>query len=1666
MATNSTPDGLEARELSLIGKVELRIALANSDTKLESLLQTYLAPLLLKLASESINVRNKVISICQHINKRIQAPSIKLPVAALLKQFKDQPAPLVRHFDLLYAQQGITRLPAGERVDLLPLLIDGISKDGESANGASIFNLILRLLPLLELSRQGAREDGGLRTKFLPHLEDAKFLSFWFEKVLLFTNAEYPPGISVSDKAFLKMEGKTDTWDSNAQGGLNLIKTKVAVAHFLSSGAFLDSERFLPALFASADSNSRLSNAGDDMLKHFEIATFMEDQIVVERLFELYFGNMDTLGPEGAPPVRPMLQTKILSYLSRSKSATAFIDKIIKLLDQVFTTGAHTNAAESTRVVSAQGLEATKLRGQIFSFISWVARMGVSSDLQTVAQKAVTGLREFIEAQGWPSPNITGQRLSPAELNLRSQAYSSIGLLVPKIGEAAIAEREVDLDLVRWLFTSLGSDSSGDEIFVSIEQAIGSVLNTLLQRMNVDLQKNLAPLLLHHMNTAPGEDDLTTGYKTVRSTRFAALRFANRCLPFKNIDARWIDILAVGGGQPERQEVVEEGRKGLDPYWHKMLNPSKSGTWDSSQSMHDQEDPQYAPPTFQDVIEYLFDGQETMVSGKFSGSFSLAFAPAVIFARNVLLWEAMSSSNMAIAFEPDWEARLDAGLTNKEESRSAVRNYLVTNEASVSHLLRASLIGLLWNDGQGLGQCGVHFIELCSLSSNALVSGLANHLNATRLSETILSNNSENRAVAAHAFGLLASHPDIDKEALHGLLDHLMKRVLLWREAVGQALNHTHGSILAMSYYLSRLSFRQQKVPEDLLVQFVGVLLDILVDSRDALLQASVQTAIGELSLASVFRPSILPDNNASRTAVEHLIRQAKKEKESAVSALGRFALVFRRSEVEGETSTSGDIVESLYDLHEVRRPEIQFAVGQALSVASVGWGSTSLVTAFDVDGRPPEQDVGRSSKVLADVVDKVLQDCRASKPTLKKASAIWLLSLVQCCGHFDAVQKRLRKCQAAFGDLLADRDEVVQETGSRGLSLVYEMGDKELKDDLVHDLVRSFTGTNANMGGTVTSETELFDAGALPTGEGRSVTTYKDIMSLASEVGDPSLVYRFMSLASNNAIWSSRAAFGRFGLSNVLSDSSVNGYLAQNPKLYPKLYRYRFDPNPNVQRSMNDIWNALVKDSNAVIDTCFNAIMDDLLKSILGKEWRVRQASCAAIADLVQGRQIEKYEKYLDSIWSVSFKVLDDIKETVRAAAMRLCKVLTNLLILSLEVGDADSKRSQTLLEHALPFLLSPAGLESSAQEVQAYSISTLLQIIKKSPSKGIRNFAPQIFEKLLGSLSSLEPQAVNYVHLNADKYGMTGQEIDNMRLSSMRVSPVMEAIERTVESLDEASMKPTSNKLEDVLRSAVGLPSKVGCSRVLVALSTRQNILFRPYADRFVQLLRKSVLDRNDTVSTSYSTALGYLMRLATDKQVLQTIEFSKSLYFSSDEQSHRTISGEILYSMSKLSSDRFTTFAQVLLPFVFVAKHDAEEQTKELFDKTWKDNVGGSRAVTLYLQEILELVSSHLDSPRWVVKHTSAVAVADIVSSFDGVIDVQRAESIWPVLERAMAGKTWEGKEVVLNAFVKFVERAKGLWLGRRAVSDEMKASKPLRQDHFFKPHNNHHGQMSGY
>jgi proteasome component ECM29 len=455
----------EERELALINKVEMRIALASSNDKLAGLLKTYLAPLLLKLASEHLSVRNKIISICQHVNTRVKDPTVQLPVAALLKQFKEQQNTLIRHFDLLYIHQGILRLTYREQADLVPVLIQGIAQDISSANknGANIFNLLLQALQHYQLPPKGSKEDEALRETLQMSGEDGQAISSWLGKLVLLLSirrpnaanaaAVPPPGLYEDDYQFLTVYGKPDVWDSSSEGGLHLSRTKIIALRFLATGAFIDDERFLPALFASADSNSVIVERGDDILKRAVANVDMSDTSLISRLYTLY------LGGSGSSAVTPSLQMKILSFLSRSAVSTTFPNQFKEIVIK----GLGVDGEGSAR-----GREASKLRTAIFTYANYFLRSAKQSDLDSVSKLLVNELTEFVGRQGWPAPEA-GQ-----DLELRRLAYELIGL-------SAKAGHIADLNLLDWFFRSLSEDASGRDTAVSIEEGLSSLIGNFAE---------------------------------------------------------------------------------------------------------------------------------------------------------------------------------------------------------------------------------------------------------------------------------------------------------------------------------------------------------------------------------------------------------------------------------------------------------------------------------------------------------------------------------------------------------------------------------------------------------------------------------------------------------------------------------------------------------------------------------------------------------------------------------------------------------------------------------------------------------------------------------------------------------------------------------------------------------------------------------------------------------------------------------------------------------------------------------------------------------------------------------------------------------------------------------------------------------------------------------
>ncbi|MBE3044975.1 hypothetical protein IMZ48_20935 [Candidatus Bathyarchaeota archaeon] len=441
---------------------------------------------------------------------------------------------------------------------------------------------------------------------------------------------------------------------------------------------------------------------------------------------------------------------------------------------------------------------------------------------------------------------------------------------------------------------------------------------------------------------------------------------------------------------------------------------------------------------------------------------------------------------------------------------------------------------------------------------------------------------------------------------------------------------------------------------------------------------------------------------------------------------------------------------------------------------------------------------------------------------------------------------------------------------------------------------------------------------------------------------------------------------------------------------------------------------------------------MEDLLKSALGREWRTREASCAAIGDLVQGRPFPMYEKYYSEMWGVAMKLMDDVKGSVRGAALKLCIGLSNTLLRLLEESSVGTS-VQAMLTEVIPFLLSPQGIDSSAEDVKLFATLTLINISKKG-GRNLRPFIPELVPQLLGLLSTIEPEQIGFYY---QRVGEGGRElIDRRRAAMVSQSPISEAIENCLRFADEETTAALAPNLEATIKSAVGMPTKIGCGRVLGTLFSAHGAEVRPLAAKFLQMMERQTLDDNDEVSRSYARAASYMMRVASSASKERFCSRFTDLYFNAEDEVRRRKVADVIVVLSETSADQFAALSGTLLPFAYFASHDVDEYTRAAFRRTWDSHAGTARSVAWHMEEIVGHVVRGLEAPRWSLQHAAAFTVAAGVraladASDSGQISDANLRVVWPVFERALALKTFTGKEKLLEALPVFVEKGESLW-----------------------------------
>ena len=463
-------------------------------------------------------------------------------------------------------------------------------------------------------------------------------------------------------------------------------------------------------------------------------------------------------------------------------------------------------------------------------------------------------------------------------------------------------------------------------------------------------------------------------------------------------------------------------------------------------------------------------------------------------------------------------------------------------------------------------------------------------------------------------------------------------------------------------------------------------------------------------------------------------------------------------------------------------------------------------------------------------------------------------------------------------------------------------------------------------------------------------------------------------------------------------------------------------DPNPRMQEAVKGIWQAVVDDPKTAVDSHFAAVMEELLGECGSRQWRARQSAASALAELLSGRRFVEVEPYLERAWTVSLRVVDDIKETVREVGKTLCRSVRGLTVRLCDAHHSSPEETRKTIAATLPLLLQ-TGLLSPVKEIQSLSMDVVMKVAKQAGSAEIRPHVPEMVKCLLEALSSMEDSRLNYIEQHAASVGLSAERLEHARLQNAKASPMGETLDALMAHVDEEVMKDLVPAVGSVLRSGVGLNTRAGAGRFIARLCLRRGSLVRPHAGKlFKALLGAAASDRSASVTAAMVSAVAAVARHAAEPRVHRLVEDLAEMYDDVDDddaEKRRALAAHLAVELSRNASDALRDHAARILPLAFVGRFDQHAGCTRRWEEVWEENASGaSSTVRLYLDEIVAACAARLTSAQYHVKRQGAAAMAEMAKVAPEVVAPKVPEML-ELLLGELPGRVWEGKDAVPKA-----------------------------------------------
>lgn len=1328
-----------------------------------------------------------------------------------------------------------------------------------------------------------------------------------------------------------------------------LLSRKLGILNVIEA-MLLPPERVYPLYIAAAsDSQEPIVKRGEELLKRRGAAANLDDSDLIKRLFMLFNGTVGVENTTDEAKVPPVNPALRVRLMSVFCHSIAAANSFPSTLQCIF--GCIYGGGTTSRLKQL-GME----------FTVWVFKHALIDQLKLMGPVILSAILKDLD--GSSTQNSTTR-------DTKIFAFQAIGLLASRMPHLFRDK----IDMAVRLFAALKSEDQS--LRLTIQEAVNS-LATAYKGSSLEVLNDLEALLLENSQVEQGE------------VRFCAVRWATSLFDLEHCPSRYICML---GAADTKLDIRETALDGLH-----LLKDQEKTSGSSSDLKY---------PPLGKMLDYICSQQ-----------------PKVLYSSELMEKELIFSSKTYIAMikflMKCFEA--DSGLYNSEgginEADSLVKLCLLLEHA-MAFEGSAELHGTA---SKALVEIGFLFPKLVASRFAERLSWLKSFLGHV---------DSDTRESASRLLGVACSA--ISTAAASTLISELVSSV-----SGKQTLRfeNQHGTLCALGYVTAECMKRTPTISEALFVTIVNHLVHV-IESESTALASVASEAVGHIGLRCPL-PALDRDSISAGILTVLYERLSKLLAGNDIKAIQKIVISLGHiSYKERSVAHLNSALELIFGLCRSKVEDVLFAAGEALSFI---WGGVPVTP--DLILKSNYSSLSQSSNYLTgeipsaiisknycdtengddshgearEMIIKKLFDglLYSSRKEERCAGTVWLVSLTMYCGHHPKIQQLLPEIQEVFSHLLGEQNELTQELASQGMSIVYDLGDPLMKQNLVNALVGTLTGSGKRKRAIkLTEDSEVFQEGTMgETLGGGKLSTYKELCSLANEMGQPDLLYKFMDLANYQASLNSKRG-AAFGFSKIAKQAGD----ALQPHLHsliPRLVRYQYDPDKNVQDAMAHIWKSIVAEPKKTVDEFFDPIVEDLLIQSGSRLWRSREASCLALADIIQGRKFMQVSKHLRRIWTVTFRAMDDIKETVRNAGDILCRAVSSLTIRLCDVSLTAASDATETMNIVLPFFL-VEGIVSKVSSIQKASIAMVMKL-SKGAGTAIRPHLPDLVCCMLECLSSLEDQRLNYVELHAANVGIQAEKLENLRIAVAKDSAMWETLDICLKAVDAESLDLLVPRLAQLVRSGVGLNTRVGVASFITLLAQKVTNDIKPYINVLSKVSFQAVLEeRSGSAKRAFAASCAIILKYASQFQAQKLIEDTAALHMG--DRNSQISCAILLKNYSSLAADVVSGYHAIILPVIFLSRFDEDKDISTLYEELWEENSGTERvALQLYLTEIVNLLCECLSSSSWASKRKSAKGIRKL-SDVLGESLTSVHQILLKCLLKEIPGRFWEGKDAIL-------------------------------------------------